>query len=459
MARMTTQKKHHNGKRYSGWKYIGGLLVVICFLNFGNNAHAQQNKMDSLKKTLLTSKADTNQVLLLLTISSQFWTVDLDSFEVYGQKALALSQKLNYQKGKVLAYQKLGSAFLRKNDLVKALENFQFGLKISETEKNTALLALCNFNIAGVYYNQPDTNLAIKYYSIACDLYKNVNDKGREAACYNNLGNLTRDFTQALQYQKKALQIQGETNDLVGSGYTLNNIGILFCMNNNETEGLNYFIKALDVKEKTNDLMGMSGVIINIGSIYEDQNNFAQAKAYFEKGLTIAEQIGQAEWIRNANKNLSDLYKKNGMFEKSLFYLEKYISWKDTLLNENQQKQVLELEGKFQTEKKELQIENQKKEIDRKNLEVIQQQTEKIAYAVGFMLMLILAFVIFRGYRLKRTANLNITQQKKEVEKQKEIIEEKQKEILDSIRYAKRIQQSLLPTEKYIFKNLNRLRE
>jgi hypothetical protein len=36
-------------------------------------------------------------------------------------------------------------------------------------------------------------------------------------------------------------------------------------------------------------------------------------------------------------------------------------------------------------------------------------------------------------------------------------VEEKQKEILDSIHYAKRIQKALIPSDKYIDKNLNRL--
>jgi len=72
-----------------------------------------------------------------------------------------------------------------------------------------------------------------------------------------------------------------------------------------------------------------------------------------------------------------------------------------------------------------------------------------IIYAVSAVLVLtlVLAFFIYRGYREKREANIAIT-------RQKNIIEQKQKEIVDSIRYAQRIQQSLLPTEKYIEKRL-----
>ena len=73
--------------------------------------------------------------------------------------------------------------------------------------------------------------------------------------------------------------------------------------------------------------------------------------------------------------------------------------------------------------------------------------------------MLILAFVVYRGYSNKKKSNEIITAQKQEVEFQRDVIEEKQKEIIDSIYYARRIQKSLLPTEKYIHKVFNRLKK
>ncbi len=59
--------------------------------------------------------------------------------------------------------------------------------------------------------------------------------------------------------------------------------------------------------------------------------------------------------------------------------------------------------------------------------------------------MLVLAFFIFRGYRQKQSANVIITEQKEEVEKQKALVEAKNKDILDSITYAKQLQDAILP--------------
>jgi hypothetical protein len=68
----------------------------------------------------------------------------------------------------------------------------------------------------------------------------------------------------------------------------------------------------------------------------------------------------------------------------------------------------------------------------------------------AFIAMALLVFAVFRGYSQKKKANA-------EISRQKEIIEEKQKEIIDSIRYAKRIQNALITSEKYVERNLFRL--
>lgn len=94
------------------------------------------------------------------------------------------------------------------------------------------------------------------------------------------------------------------------------------------------------------------------------------------------------------------------------------------------------------------------------NDEKIKRQTiYTYAGIAGFALMVVLALVLFRSNRNKQKANELIALQKHEVEVQKDIIEEKQKEIIDSITYAKRIQKSLLPTDKYIESSLNRMKK
>src|SRR5581483_3933608 len=100
--------------------------------------------------------------------------------------------------------------------------------------------------------------------------------------------------------------------------------------------------------------------------------------------------------------------------------------------------------------------EKEKKDVIRsENLK--KQKLNRDCFIAGFCLVFLLAIFMFRSYREKHKANIIITSKTLEAEKQKDLIEEKQKEILDSIHYAKRIQNALLPTEAGMEKNLNRL--
>ena len=77
-------------------------------------------------------------------------------------------------------------------------------------------------------------------------------------------------------------------------------------------------------------------------------------------------------------------------------------------------------------------------------------QSHPLKTLASALLNLILAVIIFRSYRHKQKSNVELAQ--KNIE-----IEEKQKEILDSIRYASRIQRALITSEKNIAIQLNRL--
>ncbi|MGZ4049292.1 MAG: PP2C family protein-serine/threonine phosphatase, partial [Bacteroidia bacterium] len=94
-----------------------------------------------------------------------------------------------------------------------------------------------------------------------------------------------------------------------------------------------------------------------------------------------------------------------------------------------------EEEFKIQTEKEQL----------RNEAELRKQKVIQISLMIGFVMLAILAFFIFRSYRIKKKANDVITKQKEEIELKKAELEGAYTEIKDSINYAQRIQQASLP--------------
>ena len=123
--------------------------------------------------------------------------------------------------------------------------------------------------------------------------------------------------------------------------------------------------------------------------------------------------------------------------------------------------QIADLGEKYEAEKKEKQISLLKKDkelndskIDAKNEEIAQREGT-IGVFVGITLLCsILIFFTIRSNMLRRKANKVLEAQKNEIEMQKALIEEKSHEIIDSINYAKRLQQAILPGNEEIKRHL-----
>ncbi len=220
-------------------------------------------------------------------------------------------------------------------------------------------------------------------------------------------------------------------------------------------EALKYQQEAEKLYEASADKDGRSVTFNNLGFINIRMHKQPEAEKNFNDGLKLALEIGNKKDIKTSYEGLTEVDSLKGDFKKMLFDYKMFIAYSDSLVNETNTKKSLQLSMQYEFDKKQAadSIKNEefiKQESLKHEQEIAQQKTYAYGGAAGFMLMLIVAGVSFRAFRQKQKTNTIISHQK-------ELVEEKQKEILDSIYYARRIQRSLLPTEKYIGKSLIRL--
>jgi serine phosphatase RsbU (regulator of sigma subunit) len=127
---------------------------------------------------------------------------------------------------------------------------------------------------------------------------------------------------------------------------------------------------------------------------------------------------------------------------------------KDSIYNESNLKIMSELEAKYQNEKKQLQIDNLNKQNELSEVKIEKQALTTRLLIIGSGLLLIIALMILIAYRNKRKANEIISEQKRQVEIQRDLVEVKSKEITDSINYAQRIQRVLLASDSMLQQHL-----
>ncbi len=464
-------------------KFILKYCFVILNIHYSIFSFSQQSKIDSLLFLLKIDKPDSNKVKHYNSLAWEFMYNDPDTSISIGKKALKLALKLNWKRGIANAYGNLGIYYTIKADYTKSLSYYLKALKLDEemvklASKNeifasNRLFAQRLSNIGNLYTQQGNFKNAINYYARALKIDSTINYKLGMAGDLTNFGIVYAELgeiNKSLHYFKRALKFNVELNDVRGTGICTGNMGQLY-MTISENNDLTvkeksikldsakiYFERSLDIARNMGDLYGIAIWCGNLGLINTKLGNYNEAENFLFEAIKLDNEIGAIDETRRDEGFLSDLYELTNKPKLALEHYKIAMHLKDSIFNEEKNKEITKKEMSYEFEKKTAATkakQDQKNAIAKEKL--AQKEAERNYFIVGFILVLILALFILRGFRQKQKANILISKQKAEVELKNEIIEEKQKEILDSIRYARRIQVAQLPNSNYISKQFKRL--
>lgn len=415
------------------------VITIFFLVHFLPCVFSQHDKtIDSLKQVLSISSQDTNKVYLLHAIGSHYQISFSDTAMIYANQELKLSEQLKFQKGVALSYLLIGTIKQYKNIDEEALKYYMLSIKISEQISNKKLMAAAMVGIGIISQNAGNARKAIDYYEKALKIREEINDKMGISACLNNLSGIyynRGDRKTAKTYILRCLKSGEETGSKTVIASSLNGLANISLEDGNLSDALEYSLKALKMYEEMQSFYDIVLVLNNRGEIYLKLKKLNEALSCYKKALEMAQSYDILEFEADALGGLAVVYEKTNNYKLAYQYRTSCSELKDSILNKEARDQVLEMSAKYETEKneKEIEILNKEKVISteqnkRKNI---------IAYSLIAGLLLVLIFSLFLFNRF------NVTR------KQKHIIEEKQKEITDSITYAKRLQIAILPPESY----------
>jgi len=462
--------------------------VLILTLLLVNLTLSGQNKNDSLLKLINNDANDTlkakrlNQLGLNLYFEGKF-----KESEKYLNQSLNISESIDYKRGLAVSYCILGSLmsaepnnsmalkynfkalelyksindttclnYISKlNDIAtiylkiglysNSMQYYLRALKVSEAIKNNNLINMINGNIACMYKDKGDNDKAIIFYNKSLNFCKTNNDT--LTATYPNtlfgLGDVyfaKKDFKKSLEKYNQFLSISQIIED--SSFICSANICIGNVLKSNKD--YNNAIIHLNSSLMFNDAERNSKSHLCLGEIYTAQKNYNSAYKEFEIALTLSKSIDFKDNICLVYKNLSVLDSVTKNYLGSMKNYKLYVAYTDSVHNIENEKKILasEMNYNFDKEKSSMLLVSELKSNKQKAIIIF------IALALTFVLFI--AIFAYKGYLRKNKANKLITYQKR-------LVDEKQKDILSSIRYAQRIQNSLLPTDLYIDKTLKRL--
>lgn len=385
------------------------------------------------------------------------------SKEALGKYLLAL-EKVNKNKKDTLfalVNYKIGFFYFYTDNYPQALKYFNATSLIYGSKPKNRLQAKLYIQIGLIHGVLGGKDPAEKNYKIALAYFRKINDLKRLAALQNNIAlvyTARGDFENSKKYLDSCLFIREEQNDYYGIGQTFNNIGALYFKIQDYKIALDYYTKGYQNRIKAK--APQSGLIesqINIGKSYRKLDDRKNALYWLEQGLAEAKKNEHVELTHRACEQLKDVYYEMKDYNKAYETQALYFNLRDSLFGMDKKNAIenLGLQNEFDTRLQQDSITNAE---ERKAELAISIEKEKktsiIFYSLGggLLLLLIYAVQLFRSNVHKKKANALIQLQKDE-------LDGKQKEIIDSINYAKRIQESLLPSDKFIAKSFERLRK
>ena len=363
------------------------------------------------------------------------------------RKNLDDARKNHHEFGEALTLNHIGIIYDYKGDYAKSLSYYFKALAIQEKIKDVKGTAYTCSNIGLIYSTQGNYPEALKFHQRSLELRKSLNFKRGISASYNNIGIVYADqknYSEALKNYLASVEIDTELGDERGQGDSYNNIGLIYMNIKDYAKAETYFLNAIAIREKFNDQMGMATAYNNLGTLYYHQQKYDLARSWFQKSMVLSTAIGARDLLKRSHDMLTEVEMETGHYKKALEHFKLYVAYKDSLDNDDITRQQTQTEMQYLFDK-----ENARNQLIQQNRDALskkeKENVEIVLWSVVALAILTLIFSIFLYKRWKVAR-----QQKTIIEEKSLLVEIKNREILDSISYAKRIQSAILPPEKLV---------
>lgn len=394
----------------------------------------------------------------------------------YYQKSIDIKLALNDQEGLSTTYNNLGFVYSSQGMKRKAISYYEKSLDISQKIDKQSSIATSLNNLAHIYGEFGDNHRALQYYLKSLKIDQKIGNPEYIASSLNNVASKYRvlgEIEKALDYHEQSLVICKKEQDRAGIALSYNNLGYLYEDLGKLDSARHYYMLSFAIRESLNNQDMIASILCNLGRVEFNIGAQDKARVYAERSLKIGREIGYPDLMKDAAKLLVDIYEKDGDFKSGLSMHKLYMEMRDSLDNLDAREATIQQRSRYEYRQKAA-SDSIKYDVEKKVQEELHLNKMVAEQAVGDRLlqqqwMLIVGVVILIIFGLFVLNRLNVSQkrkriieeQKEEVEKQKletehqkDLLEVRNQEITDSIQYAKRLQQAILPSDQLMTDNL-----
>lgn len=361
---------------------------------------------------------------------------------INGKNALKIAQNLGDSKRTAQAFNDLGIAFQRAGNYDSALSSHKSALDIREKLGAKRDIPASYSKMGLIYSERGDYEEALKCQLKAVNGFEQSGDKNAGSVTYSNIGQLLshqkrfkesivyylkshdlavkihnkyatglslfglaynyeeeRKYEESLKWYKEAVSFFQQSGDKDAEARALNNMASCYKKAGNYQASLTYFQKVLSIDRSLNNEKGIASRLLNIAALYTVMGKYNEAKPLFETGILLAERNKLKPNLIEAYKEYASYFTLIKDYKNAARYLQLYSDLRDTVMNEERSKAFAEMQTKYETDKKQKEIEllNQQKEIRELALEQSNNQRNLLIVALmGILFISIGGFYLYR---------------------------------------------------------------
>lgn len=432
------------------------LLSVSCFLLCQLlSARQPLNYRDSVSKILLHEGETTRRVDLMNKLANNYFSTSSDTAFTIAQNANEVATKINYHLGQANTLLTMGAFHRTRGRHKEAQDLILASIAIFEKLDNKKRLAIAHLQIAQLYKDMsgsqntiPYIQQGIHYSKSAYELLKATRDTLEMASSLNQQGIIYRDLAKHAAYRhyydtaftvyQQALGLIQASNGRYTDDLSIlyNNISQVYIEYKKDySKALDYLFKAVQLNQSANRYSSLSYNYNNISNCYVQLKRYSEALLYARKMLEVSLAIKQPSRIRNAYSQLSDVFSAVKQYDSALHYYVQSDVLEDSLTNIAKQREVIDLQTKYETGKKEVEILRLQTEAEARN--------KRIAWLVAGVVALaaLAGWMIWLYQRIKK--------QQQQIRAQSTRLEVMMKELHHRVKNNLQIVSSLLSLQTY----------